>query len=520
MPEPVVSVRRMSKTFGATRALREVDLDIWPGEIHALVGQNGSGKSTLVKILAGYHSPDEGAQLTVKGEPVSLPLTPDAVDAAGLTFVHQDLGLADSLPIVDNVRVGAYATGPMWRIQWRPERSRVQRLLAEYGMEVDPGLPVGDLSVAERTIVAIVRASHTRRSGALPTVLIADEPTSYLPVEERAKLFAAFRRLTGEGVAVLFVSHRLDEIEEISDRVSVLRDGRLVGTWVTREASEREILIALVGKDLGTLYPDATSNQPGEPVIQVAGLSHPPALDTLTFDLHKGEILGLTGLMGMGHDEVPYLLYGSSRPTAGSISVDGVPIDPSPVAMLRRGVALLPGDRRRGGAIMSVSLVENVTMPVLPRYFSRGLLSHRRARSDALTLMRRFVVNPSSNPDMLMSAFSGGNQQKALLGKWLSMPDLRVLLLHEPTQGVDIGSRKLLFEFIQAAAAGGAAVLFASAEYEDLAHLCDRVIVMQGGRAVAELSGTQVTLERILERCYLRASVGTPPVELQASGHV
>lgn len=503
MVAAVVSIRNMSKTFGATRALHDVDIDIWPGEIHALVGQNGSGKSTLVKILAGYHAPDAGAQLSIRGQPAALPLAPDAVDEAGLTFVHQDLGLADGMSIVDNARVGAYSTGPMWRIRWREERERVARLLDEYGMKADLNTLVGDLSVAERTIVAIVRALHTRKSGDLPTVLIADEPTSYLPAEERSKLFAAFRNLTSRGVAVLFISHRLDEIQEVSDRVSVLRDGRLVGTWITSEVSQREVLIALVGRDLETFYPDATTNVTGEPLLRVSELSAPPALRSLSFDLRRGEILGVTGLMGMGHDEVPYLIYGSTKASGGTITLGGAEVSPSPSGMLKRGVAMLPGDRQRGGAIMSVSLAENLTMAVLPQYFAGFRLDHRQAKADSLELMERFAVRPGRDPEMLMGSLSGGNQQKALMGKWLSLPDLSVLILHEPTQGVDVGSRKLLFGFIQDAAAAGVAVLFASAEYEDLAHLCDRVLVMQGGRLSAELSGSEVTFERILEQCYM-----------------
>lgn len=503
----LVSFRELAKTFGATRALRGVTLDFWPGEVHALVGQNGSGKSTLVKILSGYHDADDGSQILIDGEPVHLPLSRDDLDRHRFTFVHQDLGLADSLSIVDNARVGSYATGPAWRIRWRQEEQRVRRLLSDYGLDVDPRRPAADLSVAERTIVAIVRALSVGSSDALPRLLVADEPTSYLPQEERAKLFAAFRRLIAAGVGVVFVTHRLDEIAEVADRVSVLRDGSLVGSWPTRETSERQILVALVGRDLEQYYPDTSSSLPGEPIVRVRGLGGPP-LEQVSFDLHRGEILGVTGLLGMGHDEVPYLIYGARAAAGGEITVSGASYSqPSPPDSLRMGIALLPGDRQREGAIMSIPIVQNITMPTLARYWVSGTLRHRRELAEAGMVLKEFHVRPQGKPGMLMSSFSGGNQQKALMGKWLRLPNLRVLLLHEPTQGVDVGSRKLLFDFIQQAAAKGIAVLWASAEYQDLAHLCDRVLVIRGGRIGTELRGPEVTYDRIVEQCYASPTV-------------
>jgi ribose transport system ATP-binding protein len=499
---PLVSFRNVSKTFGATRALREVTLDVWPGEVQALVGQNGSGKSTLVKILSGYHDADEGSEVLVDGEPVRLPLGHDELERHGFTFVHQDLGLADSLSIVDNARVGSYKTGPMWRIDWRVEEKRVRGLLSEYGLDVDPRRPVADLSVAERTIVAIVRALRVGSSDTLPRLIVADEPTSYLPYHERSKLFAAFRQLTKAGVGVLFVTHRLDEIGEVADRVSVLRDGSRVGTWLTSETSQREVLVALVGRDLESFYPDSTSSTLGEPIVTVRNLSLPP-LEEVSFDIHRGEILGVAGLMGMGQDEVPYLIYGARAARSGEITINGSPYArPSPQRSLEKGIALLPGDRHREGAIMSVSIAENVTMPTLDRYWASGRLHNRRELADVGVLLKEFQVRPQGMPRMKMSAFSGGNQQKALMGKWLRLPGLKVLLLHEPTQGVDVGSRKLLFDFIQQAAEQGIAVLWASAEYRDLAHLCDRILVIRGGRIAAELRGADVNYDRLLEQCY------------------
>jgi ribose transport system ATP-binding protein len=499
---PIVEMRHFSKTFGATRALNDVDLDVYSGEIHALIGQNGSGKSTLVKILAGYHPPDEGAELLVGGASINLPLDPLHLDALGFTFVHQDLGLADTMSIVDNARVGAYSTGTFWRIRWADERSRVRRSIMEFGFDVNPDRLVGKLSVAERTIIAIVRALHRRSSEERPILLVLDEPTSYLPAGERNRLFKAMRRLADTGVAVIFVSHRIDEIEDVSDRVSVLRDGRRVGTWPTREIGRRELLRALVGRDLGELYPDTTSVAGEDVVLELQNVRHKSVSD-ISFQLHRGEILGLTGLLGMGHDDIPYLIYGSERLSGGRIIIDGAEHGAlTPKTALALGVALLPGDRRRTGAIMGATISENTTMAVVRSYFVGGRISQSRERRDVLAVMKRFGVTPSSNADATMSSLSGGNQQKALFGKWLTLPNIRVLILHEPTQGVDVASRKLLFEYIHEAAAQGIAILYVSAEYEDLAHLCDRVIVMRSGRIDTELAGADVSLDRILERCY------------------
>jgi ribose transport system ATP-binding protein len=499
--EPIVSLKHLSKTFGATHALQDVDLELFPGEIHALVGQNGSGKSTVVKILSGFYEPEAG-EMYVAGQPVSLPLSADRVSQLDFAFVHQDLGLADSLSVVDNIRIRSHLTGALWRIRWDEERELVRRSLREFDVDIDPDRSVGSLSVAERTIVAIVRALHSRRSKDPPVLLATDEPTSYLPADERNKLFAALRRLTVKSVAVLFITHRLDEVDAIADRVSVLRDGRLVGSWLTRDVDPGRVLRAIVGKNLGDLYPSGETGARPEVVLEVRGLTRPPVAD-LSFALHRGEIVGLTGLLGMGHGDVPYLVYGSMQPTSGDVIVDGQAYSSrSPSSSLRLGMALLPGDRRREGAILGISITENATLATLRSYFVRGRISRVRQRKNVAALLREFRVVPPL-PDAMMSSLSGGNQQKVIFGKWLSLPKVRVLMLHEPTQGVDIGSRQMLFEYVRLAADRGIAVLYVSAEYEDLAHLCDRVLVMRSGRLAAELAGPDVTYERIVEQCYV-----------------
>ena len=500
-PAPVdgrvlLELRGLSKRFGSTQALADVDLTVTAGEVHALVGQNGSGKSTLIKILSGYHAPDAGS-VAIDGERVRLPLRPGDPERHGLAFLHQDSSLAEGMSVLENLRLGRYETTWYGRLRWRRERVRVRRLLASVGLDLDPNLPIRHVPQAERALIGFARAAQevSARQG----VLVLDEPTASLPAPAVARLFDAIRGVAAAGSSVLFVSHRLDEVLEISDRISVIRDGRLVGTVDRAGASEGQLIEMMLGSALGELYPERVVPE-GECAVAARGLTGKIATD-VGFDVHRGEIVGLTGLVGMGQDEVPYLLYGSTEDGTGAVTVGAKTIEhPTPALMRKAGVALLPADRAGSSGTLGASVLENVTLPVLDRFFSNGLFHHQAERAEVLRLLTRFDVRPPA-PRAPLGSLSGGNQQKALLAKWLQMrPD--VLVLHEPTQGVDIGSRKQIFEIIREVAASGTAVVMASAEYEDLAHLCNRVVVMRRGRVVTELSGDDLTSERILERCY------------------
>ncbi|GAA1566390.1 sugar ABC transporter ATP-binding protein [Dactylosporangium maewongense] len=498
---PGLSVKNVSKTFGGTRALSGVSLDLAAGEIHALVGQNGSGKSTLFKILAGYHEPDGGATLEVGGKLIPLPLHPGAVNGLGFRFVHQDLGIAGSLSILENVRVGHFATGYAGRIRWSQERALVAKLLRDFGVDMSPDTPCERLSQAEKAIVAIIRGLQSR-PGERPTLLVLDEPTAYLPPPEIRRLFVAVRRLRETGVAIVFSTHRLDEVKELSDRVSVLRDGHLVGTYKTEETTESALIRAIIGKDLDSVYPNNARAARDKPVLEVRGLCGGPVAD-VSFTLHEGEVLGVTGLVGMGHDEIAYLAFGGQASSSGTIRIDGtVCRSLNPRTAIELGVGLVPANRQRDSGIQSATLKENVTIPVLGGYFRCGTLDHAGERRDVTALLDAVDVRPRGSQDRALATLSGGNQQKALLAKWLNVPGLRILILHEPTQGVDLGARKAIFELLRNAVDSGMAILLASAEYEDLAHLCDRVVVMRHGRPAAELSGADLTEERIVEHCY------------------
>lgn len=490
----------LSKSFGPTLALDAVDLRIEPGTVHALIGQNGSGKSTLIKILSGYHAPDAGT-VAVRGQTLRLPLKPGEAHAHGLSFLHQDLGLAPGMTVLENLRLGRFETTAYGRLRWRRERAAAARVLREMGLAVDPHRPLRELPPAERALVAFLRAyQDVEARGGL---LVLDEPTAYLPSDAVGKLFAAIREVVALGSSVLFVSHRLDEVLDIADRISVLRNGRRVGTLAASEATRERVVELLLGRALGELYPPAGEavGKGRPPLLSVRGLAG-GSVRGLGLDLRPGEILGATGLLGMGHDDIPYLLFGAKARASGTVAVEGSEIASlEPTTARAAGLALLPADRGRQSGTPTATILENVTLPDLGRYFRGGRLRHREEGASVRRLLERFDVRPPL-PDRPLATLSGGNQQKALLAKWLH-GDPRVLLLHEPTQGVDIGSRKQLFAIIRDVADRGMAVFIASAEYEDLAHLCDRVLVLRHGSVVAELAGDDLTEDAIVQHCYL-----------------
>jgi ribose transport system ATP-binding protein len=499
---PVVDVRHLSKAFGGVFALRDVALAVRPGEIHGLLGQNGSGKSTLIKILAGYHEPEPGGELQVDGEPVDLPLRPGQFRELGISFVHQDLGLVETLTVLDNLRVGRYDARRARPISWREERRRVRAALARYDLSLSPDTKVARLRDVERAQVAIVRAVQDLESTERTGLLVLDEPTVYLPRDSVERLFAMMREVAASGKAILFVSHQLGEVRTITDRVTVLRDGAVVGTAATAELSEERLIELILGRTMLDLYPDHVDSLRPESLLSVRGVSGGMAHD-VSLDLHAGETLGLTGLVGMGFEDVPYLIYGAERTTSGELAFAGRTVraaDITPQRSIRHGVVLVPANRLRDGIVRNRTVEENVSLPVLGLHFRLLYLRLRGIRTAVRALLKAYDVRPP-DPERKMGTLSGGNQQKAVLAKWVQTRP-SVLLMHEPTQGVDVGARKQIFGQISEATKAGTAVLIASSEHEDLVHLCDRVLVFRDGRVVSELVGSSLTADRILEESY------------------
>ena len=501
MPEiaaALLELRGLSKSFAGTQVLASVDLAVHAGEVHALIGQNGSGKSTLIKILSGYHAPDAG-EAFLRGAAVPLPIKPGEAARHGLRFLHQDVGVARTMTVLENLRVGRFQTTAYGRLRWRAERSAARELLTDIGLRIDPDMRVGDMPTAERALIGFARAiqdfDHKRGE-----VLVLDEPTAFLPGPSVQTLFAAIRDIARRGSAVIFVSHRLDEIMEIADRVSILRDGRLVATLARSQTTQRALVTHMLGRELETLYP-VKSTAKRRIVLSARSLTGQIARD-VNVEAHEGEILGLTGLLGMGHDEIPYLLFGAQPPKRGAIVVDGRALmASSPRAAIDARMAFLPADRRRQSGVPKATLIENISVTNSSRFMRGGRMRHKEERTAVQEVLDLFDVRPAE-PDRLLATLSGGNQQKALLGKWLQTQPA-VVLLHEPTQGVDIGSRKQILKIISQVAAAGAAVIIASAEYDELAHICHRVLIFRRGAIVGELTGDDLTESRIAAQCYL-----------------
>jgi ribose transport system ATP-binding protein len=511
-PDTIVAATNISKSFAGRTVLRSLDLDILPGEVHGLVGQNGSGKSTFIKILAGYHAPDPGGQLSVCGREVALPLLPGQPRGLGISFVHQDLGLAGSMTVLDNLRVGRYESRLGWRIPWSRERQRVRQKLAEFGLPCGPDTLVSALSEVEVAMVAIIRALEQLESTERG-LLVLDEPTAYLPRDGVDRLFDGVRQVAAMGLGVLFVSHRLDEIRALTDRVTVLRDGDRVLTAATADLSENALIEHILGRRPGSLYPSGEVQRRSQ-CLQVRNLTA-ESVEDVSFDVGAGEIIGLTGLLGMGFEQVPYLLFGAQHAHSGTIAVNGAVQElPSltPPKAIASGLALVPANRQRYGGVASATVTENVTLPTIGGFFRRGFLNHRREHEAAASILDDYDVRPRE-PRRPFGTLSGGNQQKVLLAKWFGTQPT-VLLLHEPTQGVDVGARIQIFQRIHRAAQDGKAVLIASSEYADLANLCHRVHVFRDRRIVAELYGSNLTEDRIVEcafRDQTRTTVGEQP---------
>lgn len=485
----------------------DVDLTVANGEVHGLLGENGSGKSTLIKVLAGFHVPDSGT-LAVHGQSVDLPLAPGRFRELGLSFVHQDLALLSSLTVVENLRAGMIVRSRMRpHVSWAAERRAARQVFARYGVAIDPAATVADLRPVERALLAIVRAvEELRELHDTNGLLILDEPTVFLPRADTEHLFSLVREIASGGGSVLFVSHDLDEVLEITDRVTVLRDGHVVGTTPTAAATSEQLVEMIIGRAMEAFTAHDHIAETGAVRAQVRDLTGPGVYD-ISFALREGEVLGLTGLAGSGFEAVPYLMYGAWPAESGELVVEDTrhPLrHMRPHRAIANGMALIPADRQRDGAVGTLPVTDNVTLPDLRRHRVGLRLRRDRMRQRTAELMATFDVRPAE-PGFDYGSLSGGNQQKALLAKWLQMaPSL--ILLHEPTQGVDVGARQQIFATIRQAADDGASVVCASSDYEQLALICDRVLVFGRGRVGRELTGSEITKDRIAEQCYAAAT--------------
>ncbi len=479
--EPILDIRNLSKTFPGTLALDSTNFDLRPGEVHALVGQNGSGKSTMIKILAGYHHPDPGATILLGGEEVTIHDTAASRDL-GFRFVHQDLGLVSTLDTVENLALGeGYKSGFGGRIKWRINRRDARERIRALGYNFDVRRPVGQLGAAERTGIAIARALHNWEQA---RVLVVDEPTASLPSHEVAVLFEAISRVRAKGLGVIYISHHLDEVFAIADRVTILRDGRVVGTFPTTEIDEDRLVSLMCGDVELSPFIERDSTKLSEPILEVRGLCG-TVVDDVSFTAHSGEVLGIAGLTGSGREQILQLLFGS-LPRSGEVLVDGKPVSPRPTKSVAAGIALVPADRTGAGSIIDLTVRENFTLTDLKRHsFFGGRLSKTEERSEAREWIRELDVRPP-RPEAVFDSLSGGNQQKVVLAKWLRMKP-RVILLDEPTQGVDVQAKATIHALARKAAADGSTVVIASSDDAEICDTCDRALIMRDGRFTGQL---------------------------------
>lgn len=480
----LVRISGLSKTYPGTRALADVDLDVRAGEVHALLGGNGSGKSTLIKILAGVERADAGGTVEVAGRsrPAERWSLMDS-QATGLRFVHQNPGLFPGLSVAENLALGRrYPTGALGRVRWRALREHTRELLAHYHVPATPDVPVGLLRPADRTRVAIIRALQDVGDGGR-RILVLDEPTSALPEAEVSALLADLRHYAEAGQTIIYVSHRLDEAIAIADRVSVLRDASLAATVPANGLTEERLIELIVGRPLSAVYQAAPSGPHADTILELRGVAGGP-LREVNLDVRRGEVLGIAGLLGSGRSELLRMIFGAYPRRAGDILLRGQPVEfASPADAMAAGIAYLPEDRQADSLFPGMSVRHNLTAAQMGRYFRALIYRHRNERRDTARHVHRFGIRLADDRQPI-DTLSGGNQQKVLVARWLTRaPD--VLLLDEPTQGVDVGARSDIYRYVRQAQDSGTAVVLVASELEELAHACDRVAILRNGRISA-----------------------------------
>ncbi|MFC0402520.1 sugar ABC transporter ATP-binding protein [Paraburkholderia rhizosphaerae] len=502
MTTPVLQMSGVDKSFGATRALSDVKLTVHPGEIHALMGENGAGKSTLMKILSGMYQPDAG-EIRIDGNAVRL-ANPAASRAHGISLIYQELAVAPHMSVAENVFMGSE---PRSRFGFSDRASMMRRtdeVLRQLGAKFHASARAGALSIAEQQQVEIARAliHHGR-------VLIMDEPTAALSDREAEHLFSVVRRLRDEGMAVIYISHRMAEVYALADRVTVLRDGKYVGELARDALDSKRLVQMMVGRPLDDFYKHArhATSYPREAVLKVEGVGG-GKIKPATFAVGRGEVLGLAGLVGAGRTELARLIFGADARTSGTIQLDGKPIDLSnPRAAMNAGIAYVPEDRKTLGLFLHLGVRENAILNVAGRHSRFGLVDHKALKGRAKKAVARLNVK-TSHLELPVARLSGGNQQKVLLARWLEIGP-KVLILDEPTRGVDIGAKSEIYQIIHALAESGVAVIVISSELPEVIGICDRVLVMREGTITGELAGESITQENIMRLATDTDSVAT-----------
>jgi len=490
-PVPLLELQGISKSFPGVKALDDVSLPIWPGEIHMLVGENGAGKSSLMKILCGAYSADSG-EFFYRKEGIDIRSPADARQL-GIAVIFQEFSLVPFLSVAQNIFLGREFPG---RIPGTIDRKRIRAeaalVLKSIGSDIDPDIPVHRLGVAHQQIVEIAKAlSQNAR------ILVMDEPTSALSDFETEHLFAMMRKLRQRGVAIIYISHRLAEVFLLGDRITVLRDGRKVASVLPKDTSPDTLVQMMVGRKIDTTYVRKTGNGPAKPALEVKGLSAPSGISGIDLEVKTGEIVGLCGLVGSGRTEVARAIFGADRRSAGEVRVFGIALTGGPDTASRLGVALIPENRKQQGLALIRSVADNILLAGLEKLFPARIFFPAAARNTVIDAIRKLRIVPPSMQRRAQT-LSGGNQQKIVIAKWLAA-NAKLFIFDEPTRGIDVGAKAEIFALIGDLVANGAAVLMISSEQSEIVHVCDRAYVMREGRIVGHLTRQQLSEQSVLQ---------------------
>lgn len=489
MSETILRMTNISKSFAGVHALRGVQLELHPGEVHALLGENGAGKSTLVKVITGVHQPDTG-EIYLNEQPVHL-ADPREAALYGIAAIYQELSIFPDLDIAENIFVGRRPVAAGGVVDWRKMYREAELLMGSLGVHLDLKTKARYLSIAQQQMVEIARALSVKAR-----ILIMDEPTSALTLSEVADLFRIVRRLREDGTAILFISHRLEELFEIADRVTVLRDGTYIDTRSMDGVTQDELIRMMVGRMVTELFPKKVVAA-GEVVLRVKNLTRKGLFEDVSFELCKGEILGMAGLVGAGRTDVSRAIFGVEPATGGTIEIEGKVVQiNSPDQAMDYGLALVPEDRQHHGLVLPMDIIDNITLPMLPRFARQGWLDSKKAQYSAYEAARQMEVK-AHTVWQKVKELSGGNQQKVVLAKWLATKP-RILILDEPTRGIDIGTKAAVHSLMGELASQGIAILMISSELPEVLGMSDRILVMHEGRVTGLFNRSEATQEKIM----------------------
>ena len=489
MTDPILTLSGISKSFPGVRALNDVSLELYAGEVTALIGENGAGKSTLVKTMTGIYQPDAG-EIRVNGKLVTLP-TAHSASAAGITAIHQETVLFDELTVAENIYIGHAPTNRFGMIDWKTMRAEAKATLDSMAAGIDPDIKLKELGIAKKHLVAVARALSVDAQ-----VVIMDEPTAALSQKEIEELYVLIELLKADGKAILFISHKFDEIYRIADRFTVFRDGEQVGKGLIKDTTQTQIVQLMVGRAVENIFPPRNATF-GAVVLEAKGLSHPTEFEDISFTVRKGEILGFYGLVGAGRSEVMQAVFGLTQTTGGTLVLDGETIAPrSPADAVEAGIVYVPEERGKQGVITGEPIFKNVSLPSLGKTSKNGFLRMAEEFALARTYTERLDLRASSLSQSV-STLSGGNQQKVVIAKWLATHP-KVIILDEPTKGIDIGSKAAVHEFMGELVAQGLSVIMVSSELPEVLGMSDRIVVMREGRVIDTLENNGLKPEALV----------------------